>query len=185
MGGGAPHSKPIGKYAWMTNQEIVTASTDELNAALNEVYSDMSDQQYKLVVNMLEGKTDAESARLAGYSTRDSNPGWRARKTRKVVFALAVGREIAQRGAETSPEWVRTELKAALLRAKDVGDEATVIACIREFCKIDGIYQEQQMRLLHSASDGGPLQKDVTDAEWKLLAELQHNIIDAEYEEAD
>ena len=44
-------------------------------------------------------------------------------------------------------------------------------------------YADQQMRLLHSAHDGGPLQKEVTDAEWAMLAHLQHNIIDVDHEE--
>ncbi len=171
------------RQSWLSHDEVVAASTDELRAALNEAYTHMSDQQHKLVTFMLEGKPDMEAAELAGYSTRTSNTGWRARKTKKVVAALAIGREIAQRGAETSPEWVRSELKAALERAKAAGDEQNVIACIREFCKIDGIYAEQQMRLLHSGHDGGPLQKDVTDEEWAMLAQLQHNIIDVEHEE--
>jgi hypothetical protein len=173
---------------WLTPEEIIKTDTDTLRIIFSKAQLHMSSMQRDLVNNMLSGKySDAESARLAGYSTKDTNPGWRARKTKAVVHALSIGREIAARESETSPEWIRGELKELLLKAKESDDFTSITNVLKEFCKISGIYATEQVKLLHANSEGGPLSKEISDEEWQALSALQHElrVIDGEATEIE
>ncbi|MDB4522108.1 hypothetical protein N9100_01705 [Gammaproteobacteria bacterium] len=173
---------------WLTPEEVIKTPTDELRVAFNKALIHMSSMQRDLVNNMLTGKySDAESARRAGYSTKTTNPGWEARKTKCVVHALHIGREIAARGAETTPEWIRGELKELLLNAKQAEDFTTITNVLKEFCKISGVYATEQLKVLHANHEGGALSKEISDAEWTALSSLQHElrVIDGEATEIE
>jgi phage terminase small subunit len=159
---------------WLTQEEIVKTDIDKLRAVFAKQMGSMSNMARDLVNNMLDGMTDHEAATKAGYSNKTT--GGRGRRSKKVVHAMALGREIAARGAETTPVYIRQELKAMLEKAKDDDDRTTFIACIKELCRIDGTYAEQQLKLMHAGHDGDALQKDVTDKEFELLSHLYHQM---------
>jgi hypothetical protein len=163
---------------YLSHEEIVTMDLDELKAHFLKAKLHMSSMQLKLVEGVLEGLSEQKAAEQAGYSLKTSNKSWRAMKTKKVQHALAIGREIAQRGAGTTPEWVRTQLKSLYEKARKDDDKQAATKCLQELCRIDGHYAAEAMKLMHSAHDGGPLEREVSEDEWNMLSHLYHNIRD-------
>lgn len=170
--------------AWYTHEEMQDMSLKDLKAAYGKALIHMSDMQRKLVENMLEGTmSDVEAARKAGYVDRKSqNAGYEARKSKKVVHALYLGREIASRGTEVTGAWLRSQLKDLLERATSDDDRTTITTVLKEFAKVDGLYAAEQVKLLHANHEGGPMDRETSDEEWEMLSALRHEIREEESE---
>ena len=165
----------------MTPAELTEMNLADLRKNYAEAITVLSPKQLKLIEGMLAGKPKVVAGKAAGYALHKPDYNViRALALPYMVKALALGREIASRGAETTAEWLRTELKDLMDKAKEENDSQTVVACAREFAKIDGLYQAEQMKLMHANHEGGPLQRDIDDTEWALLARLHHKIRDGE-----
>lgn len=161
----------------MTPEELTESSLPDLKKAYAKAIIELRPQQIKLVEGLVEGKTKMDAGRDAGYKlTCNDASVRRVLGLPKVVVALAISREIASRGAKTTATWLRKELKELMEAAKADGDRVTVTNCIREFAKIDGLYSEQQLKLMHANHEGGALNRDINDDEWRLLSQLHHDV---------
>lgn len=169
---------------YYTPDEMQEMSIKQLRTAYAKSILHMSDMQRKLVENMLSGTmTDNEAALKAGYvKMKKDSAGSRARKSKKVVHALHLGREIASRGSKVNGEWIRNQLRELLDKAKNDDDRQTITNVLKEFAKIDGLYATEQVKLLHANHEGGPLDREVQDDEWEMLSKLRHEIREDETE---
>ncbi len=173
------------KCSWLTPEQILEATTDELKIVQQNAIFHMSDMQRKYVQYILEGTmTDKEAALKAGYKKKSASG--MVKNTKKVVHALRIGREILSREGEATAEWVRAELRELLAKAKSENDNVTITKVLQEFSKLQGLYAAEQLKLLHSGHDGNALDRQISDDEWEKLAQLQHevrkdeDIVDAE-----
>lgn len=161
----------------MTPEELTEFSLPDLKTAYTKAIVELRPQQIKLVEGLVGGKNNFEAGHAAGYKmTASDSAVRRVLGLPKVIIAMGLSREIASRGAKTTAEWLRKELKELMEEAKADGDRVTVTNCIREFAKIDGLYSEQQLKLMHANHEGGPLNRDVSDDEWRMLSQLHHDV---------
>lgn len=165
------------KCKWLTPEQILEATTDELKIVQQNAQFHMSDMQRKLVQYMLEGElSDADCARKAGYRNKAKPSSAEYKKSKKVVHALRIGREILARESEATAEWVRAELRELLVKAKSENDNVTIAKVLQEFSKLQGLYAAEQMKLLHAGHDGNALDRQISDDEWTKLSQLQHEV---------
>lgn len=176
------------KCKWLTPEQILESTTDELKIVQQNAQFHMSDMQRRYVEYILEGTmTDHEAALKAGYS-KGSASGM-VKQTKKVIHALRLGREILAREGEATAEWVRAELRELLAKAKAEGDNATITKVLQEFSKLQGLYATEQLKLLHAGHDGNALDREISDDEWMKISMLQHevrkDVVDAEIVEPE
>lgn len=162
---------------WLTPEEILEATTNELKIVQKNAQFHMSDMQRKYVELRLQGDlTDTECALQAGYKKKNNTPGSMVKRSKKVVHALRLGYEILARESEATAEWVRSELRELLTKAKDEGDNVTITKVLQEFSKLQGLYAAEQMKLLHAGHDGNALDRQISNEEWETLSQLQHEV---------
>ena len=110
---------------------------DEVAEAYSAALDACNSRQRRFVEGLVQGRSQAESARLAGYARTSACHTSRMVKNGYVSRALELGRKMASMGASTKAEWVRSELRNIVETAEDNGSR---ISALRELAKIDGHY---------------------------------------------
>jgi hypothetical protein len=129
----------------MGRDEIRKLTADKLDDAIREALEALSDRQRVFCEQVVQGMSQTEAAKLAGY-----NPKWASgnitqiSRNKGVALALELLREGASRGAAVTAEWVRSQLKQNIRDAREAGDLGVVTQCLRELSKLDDHYSPEK-----------------------------------------
>lgn len=140
----------------------------------------LSEQQERFCLFMVEGKSQREAYRLAGYKcateeATDANAS-RLISNAKVAARLAQLRERGAKRAEVTLEWLIGQAQEVLTAAKADAAHAASIAAIKELGVLSGKRVEKQETEL-SGRGGGPIAtidaKNLSKAQLEALASIR------------
>jgi phage terminase small subunit len=141
---------------------------------------DLSEQQERFCQFMVQGKTQRDAYRLAGYKTATDEAtdaaASRLLSNGKIEARIAKLREKGAKRAEVTLEWLITQAQEVLEAAKSDASHAASIAAIKELGVLSGKRVEKQETEL-SGKNGGPIAtidaKKLSKAQLEALASIR------------
>lgn len=140
----------------------------------------LSEQQERFCQFMVQGKTQRDAYRLAGYKTATDEAtdaaASRLLSNGKIEARIAQLREKGAKRAEVTLEWLIVQAQEVLEAAKSDAAHAASIAAIKELGVLSGKRVEKQETEL-SGKGGGPIAtvdaKKLTKAQLEALATIR------------
>lgn len=140
--------------------------------------SALTEQQIEYVENRLDGKSKAEAAKSAGYSSTNTNP----ELSTKVKNALALARSELSTASQIKRADVIEMLMEAYDMAKITAESSAMTAAAREIGKMLGFYEPETIKveLSHGQANMHNRLRMMSDEELLRIASGEAEIIEGE-----
>jgi len=133
--------------------------------------AELSVREMVFVDELLNSGNKHAAAKKAGYQP---HYGKRLVKKKSVMHCLTLERERIYRETGIDAGWCRAMLIQNIADARAANDYGTVRSSIAELAKMGGYYATDQLRVMHSNHEGGPLADQTDDDLLKLIGRIHH-----------